>query len=263
MVLVEIGQLLGSYLGRYAVVGGAVPWLLLDQSVEAHVGTLDIDLALDHEALAHDEYALLIDALMRNGYQQGADMRRFQLARTVQVDGGEDVRIVVDFLMARDAVVQKNIPALIDNFAVQKASGVDLANTFSQTIYVSGDMPQGGTNRVQIAVCSIPALLAMKGHALNGRMKSKDAYDVVYSIRNFPGHIEALAAECFPVLEQPSGLAGFKYIEAKFDSENGFGPTTVRRFVEESGALAGLTPAQWQADAFGQVDALMRALKLR
>ena len=28
-VLVEIGQILGSYKGRFAVIGGAVPWLLL------------------------------------------------------------------------------------------------------------------------------------------------------------------------------------------------------------------------------------------
>ena len=28
-VLVEIGQILGSYKGKFAVIGGAVPWLLL------------------------------------------------------------------------------------------------------------------------------------------------------------------------------------------------------------------------------------------
>ena len=31
-VLVEIGQILGSYRGRFAVIGGAVPWLLLNES---------------------------------------------------------------------------------------------------------------------------------------------------------------------------------------------------------------------------------------
>ena len=33
---------------------------------------------------------------------------------------------------------------------------------------------------------SIPALLAMKGHAVNGRYKQKDAYDIYYCIRNYP-----------------------------------------------------------------------------
>ena len=41
-VLVEIGQTLGSFRGKFAVIGGAVPWLLLKDSQMRHVGTLDI-----------------------------------------------------------------------------------------------------------------------------------------------------------------------------------------------------------------------------
>ncbi|MBY7119650.1 hypothetical protein IEE93_21795, partial [Klebsiella pneumoniae] len=50
-VLVEIGQILGSYRGKFAVIGGAVPWLLLNNDDMPHVGTLDIDLDLDSTAL--------------------------------------------------------------------------------------------------------------------------------------------------------------------------------------------------------------------
>ena len=53
-------------------------------------------------------------------------------------------------------------------------------------------MPGGGRNRVRIAVASIPALLAMKGYAIANRLKRKDAYDSYYSIRNFPGGVDAL-----------------------------------------------------------------------
>jgi hypothetical protein len=38
---------------------------------------------------------------------------------------------------------------------------------------------------------------------------------------------------------------------------------SVRRFVEDSQILEDRTPEQWQQDAFGQVDALLRALRLR
>lgn len=41
-VLIEIGQILGSYRGRFAVIGGAVPWLLLNESDMQHIGTLDV-----------------------------------------------------------------------------------------------------------------------------------------------------------------------------------------------------------------------------
>ena len=50
-VLIEIGQILGSFKGKFAVIGGAVPWLLLGNEDMPHVGTLDVDLALDAEAL--------------------------------------------------------------------------------------------------------------------------------------------------------------------------------------------------------------------
>ncbi len=42
-VLIEIGQILGSFRGKFAVIGGAVPWLLLHDAEMAHVGTLEVD----------------------------------------------------------------------------------------------------------------------------------------------------------------------------------------------------------------------------
>lgn len=124
-------------------------------------------------------------------------------------------------------------------------------------------MPKGGTNKVMIAVASIPALLAMKGFALDGRYKQKDAYDVYYSIRNYPGGIDALADDCRPLLEHQSGRDGFAHVVAKFDDPDGYGPTCVRNFVEGSDILDGRTPDEWQQDAFGQVDAWARAMGLR
>ena len=37
-VLIEIAQILGSFRGRFVIVGGAVPWLLLDNEAMRHVG---------------------------------------------------------------------------------------------------------------------------------------------------------------------------------------------------------------------------------
>jgi hypothetical protein len=262
-VLIEIGQILGSFKGKFAVIGGAVPWLLLSNEDMPHVGTLDVDLGLHAEALGDGEYAELVNILMAHGYQQRKDLRRFQLVRQLKVDQGSPIDVVVDFLMPRDAVIKKNRPPLIDEFAVQRADGADLAVHFYQMVAVSGAMPAGGVNRVEIAVCSIPALLAMKGHAVNGRYKQKDAYDIYYCIRNYPGGISALAAECRALLSHASAAAGYGYISEKFDTVEGHGPSCVRRFVEETRVLGDRTANQWQQDAFGQVDAWLRALGLR
>ena len=91
-VLVEIGQVLGSYQGKFAVIGGAVPWLLLSEADMPHIGTLDVDLSLDAAALGDGEYARLVELLLRQGYRQREHLRRFQLVRTVPArDDGADI----------------------------------------------------------------------------------------------------------------------------------------------------------------------------
>ena len=236
-VLIEIGQILGSFRGKFAVIGGAVPWLLLDNEEMPHVGSLDVDLSLDAEALGDGEYATLVEALNGHGYEQREELRRFQLVRQVPAkDGGPPIDIIVDFLMPRDAEIVKNTPPLVADFAVQRADGADLALRFYQLVAIDGPMPDGGTNRVEIAVCSIPALLAMKGHALHGRLKQKDAYDIYYCIRNYPDGIDALAEACRPMLERER-RTGLSLYRGEVRDGRGFGPTCVRHFVEDTEIL--------------------------
>lgn len=262
-VLIEIAQILGSFREKFAVVGGIVPTLVFTETEMAHIGTTDIDLSLDAESLSDGEYADLVKALMSSGYgQRGA--RRFQLVREVSTeDEGDPIAIVVDFLMPRDAKVMRNKPALIGEFAVQRADGAALALQFPQWILLEGKMPDGSRNRVEIAVASIPALLAMKGFAINNRMKRKDAYDIYYCVRNYPGGVEQLAQECRAVLATYEGKRGYDHIVEKFHDVDGFGPQSVCLFVEGSDVLDGRTPDQWQQDAFGQVNAWLGALGLR
>ena len=200
---------------------------------------------------------------MKHGYDQREDLRRFQLIRQIPAtDGGTPIDVVVDFLMPRDAEIVRNKPPLVDDFAVQRADGADLAMRFYQMVAVRGSMPGGGTNRVEIAVCSIPALLAMKGHAVNGRYKQKDAYDIYYCIRNYPTGIAALlklVGLCWNI--QAGGR--LRFINEKFDAPDGYGPSCVKNFVEATRLLGDRTAEQWQQDAFGQVDEWLKALGLR
>jgi hypothetical protein len=114
-VLLEIGQILGSYKGKFVVVGGLIPWLLQNDEDMPHVGSLDIDLGLDPSALADGEYASLIKLLKGQGYRQRNDLnpelKPFQLVRELpQEDGSSPIEVVVDFLMQRNVKVAKNDP---------------------------------------------------------------------------------------------------------------------------------------------------------
>src|SRR5208337_4978708 len=96
------------------------------------VGTLDIDIALDAAALRDDdEYKTLIESLIGSGYEQRVELKKFQLVRQIDPkDGGATIDVIIDFLMPREVTLKKNKPVLIDNFAVQRADGVDLALRF-------------------------------------------------------------------------------------------------------------------------------------
>ena len=125
-------------------------------------------------------------------------------------------------------------------------------------------MPDGGgSNNVEINVASIPAPLAMKGYALKGRMKEKDAYDIYYCVRNYPGGADELAKDCLALLQIRQGRAAYLIIEEKFAELRSFGPSSVRRFVAQTTLQGDRSPEQWAQDAFGQVDAWLRALGLR
>src|SRR5882757_4870516 len=86
--LLEVGPIPRAFKGKFAVVGGAVPWLLLSNEDMPHVGTLDVDLGLDAEALGDGEYATLVKALMSHGYEQRKELRRFQLVWRVPPNAG-------------------------------------------------------------------------------------------------------------------------------------------------------------------------------
>ena len=148
-------------------------------------------------------------------------------------------------------------------FASDYDDRADLALMFYQLVAIDGDMPDGGGNRVHIAVASIPALLAMKGYAITNRIKQKDAYDIYYSVRNFPGGVDALVAATRPLLDFETARTGYLHISEKFRHLDDFGPTSVRQFVDRPDVLGERTADQWQQDAFGQVGAWLSALGLR
>lgn len=103
----------------------------------------------------------------------------------------------------------------------------------------------------------------MKGYAINDRLKRKDAYDIYYSVRNFPGGIDPLVEATRPLLGVDSAQKGYRLIAGKFRDIDDFGPTSVRGFVEGSDLIGDRTAEQWQQDAFGQVDAWLKGLGLR
>ena len=262
-VLIELGQVLGAYTDRFVVVGGSVPWLLYPNSEPRHLGTLDVDLSLDHKRLGDGQYATVVELLEHAGYVRGQDgMAPYQMVRTVPIDHGDPVRVMVDFLMPRRAKVARNRPSLVADFDVINADGADIANANFVQKEFSGQMPDGRANTVKLRIASIPALLVMKGYAVVGRDKAKDSYDIYYVIKHFEEGIDALRDACVPLMQNPVAKEAYGNIAAKFSSRDAYGPQTVAKFLLESGALGGMTRAQAIEDAYQQVRAWLARMGL-
>ena len=91
--LVDLGQVLAAFQDCLVVIGGWVPDLLLPNAEEPHVGTIDVDLALDAEKLNEGRYAELLNLLLNTRrYRPGT--KQFQLVADVDLgDGGAPVHV--------------------------------------------------------------------------------------------------------------------------------------------------------------------------
>jgi tRNA nucleotidyltransferase/poly(A) polymerase len=69
-VLLELSHLLGEYRDRIVIVGGWVPELLLGDINPPHIGSLDVDLALDHRKLSEEGYRTILQLLDSQGYKK-------------------------------------------------------------------------------------------------------------------------------------------------------------------------------------------------
>ena len=158
-VLVELAQILGTQHENFVIVGGSVPSLLFKNANPEHIGTLDIDLNVNPEALAEYDYADLINELEKHGYERNVEgLKPFQMRRTIDLkDGTQPVPVLIDLLMPKNAVVRELEPKIVDGLSVQRIDGGIYALRYYQEVSIDGHMPDGRPNKVKILVASAPA----------------------------------------------------------------------------------------------------------
>lgn len=71
-VLLELARLLGQYRNDVVLVGGWVPEILFPEAELVHVGSLDIDLALNHRTLQDAGYRTIHELLLERAYCRAA-----------------------------------------------------------------------------------------------------------------------------------------------------------------------------------------------
>ena len=74
-VLIELVHLLGEYREHTVLIGGWVPELLLSGSTTLHVGSMDIDLAIDHRRIEEAGYKMIRELLPGRSQDALVDFR--------------------------------------------------------------------------------------------------------------------------------------------------------------------------------------------
>jgi len=255
-VLIELVHLLGQYREHTVLIGGWVPELLLSSRATPHVGSMDIDLALDHRSIPAAGYKMIRDLLLDRGYIQGA--QPFVYYRDIE-SGNKTIRVQVDFLSGEYAGTGKGHrhQKKVQDLLVRKVRGCDLAFDMAQEVTVAGNLPGEGLDTVNIRVASVVPFLIMKGMALDERLKEKDAWDIYFCLLHYPGGIVSLAEAFRPHLEHGLIREGIEKIRKHFSSLNHIGPKFVADFEEVEDAEE---RSRIMRDAYERVQALLDSM---
>jgi hypothetical protein len=249
-VLLEALTVLGKQREHLVVVGGWAPALLYGAG--GHVGSIDVDLALDGRRLPNYVYETVAKDLAARSYyrQEGDPPNRFRRDVT---SGSQTFTIRVDLITGVESPDATSSHRVLQGLPVWCARGVEVALDHWTEVKVSGTLPGGGNNTVAVRVATAAALVVMKGIALEERMKEKDAYDIYYCLRHHPAGVAGLAGELRALAHDATVQAALRSIGQKFDTIDSVGPVWAAQVTAQSGG----DYEQARRDAFERAAALL------
>lgn len=250
---------LGDLMDDTVVVGGLVPSLLIDQAalapaVDAHVGTLDLDVGLALAILEHGRYHTLTERLRRAGFTPDTNAQGNPARQRWKV--GSPHPVTVDFLIppSREDDRGGRLRDIEPDFAAVIAPGLRLAFGDRTRVALSGRTIAGERATRDVWVCGAGAFVVLKALAFDLRGENKDAYDLFYVLRNFDTGPADVAARFRSLATEPEAVEALRVLRRDFSAHDGVGPLRVAEF------LRGAPDDDLQADAVGFVGEFLRAV---
>ena len=204
-----------------------------------------------------DRYKRIEKLLISRGYYQDESKQPYIFFRDVPL-GERTIKVQVDLLSGEyEGTGKSRRHQVVQGTKARKVRGCDLAFDMTKEVPVEGEIPGGGHDRVTVRVASIVPFFIMKGMALDERLKEKDAWDIYFCVRSYPGGIDILAEEFRPHLSHGLVQEGLAKIGKHFASITSIGP----RFVADFEAAE--DPEERERiirDAFERVNALLEKL---
>lgn len=234
-VLLELMTLLGEFRENIVLVGGNVPPLLIPSAKEKHIGTIDVDIALDFKHIGANTYKTLLEIIRKKGYYPKPDKQPFVFFRDISDKKGQILTVELNLLSGEYGGTGKSHRhQTVQDIKARKARGCDLVFDNTVKVKISGRLPNGAENEITIKIASIGPFLVTKGMALWESHKEKHAYDIYYCCKYYPSGIMSLAEAIKPIVNNRLAKEGLGKIRSKFVTVNSVGPNWVADFLEIS-----------------------------
>lgn len=253
-ILIELVNLFQEYQDDIRIVGGWVPDLMFPK--EGHVGSVDVDILINHLTLQDAGYKNMALILKRNGYEEHPE-KYFSFVKNVVIDG-ISYPVDIDILAGIYGGTQlKKRSQHVQGIKALKATGGNYAFEFPpQKIRIEAKRPDGAIDVVHVNVVAVVPYLIMKTAAI-GRGKAKDAYDIYFLIKHYNGGVKELAKQFQNLGDKQIVLDMKQKLNEKFASKEHSGPNDVADFMD---ILDEEDFEMIKRDAYEQVQALLQLI---
>lgn len=211
--LLELALTLKVYRDALVLIGGWAPYYIvrdLGRGSFEHIGSIDIDLAVDPERVGSKQYATIVELLIDRGYSPRISNKGEEIPFSFQKDvpdpaGDLSYGISVDLSTCenegsrghRHREVQDSLPA-------RTAKGCELAFGHNYPVAIEGTLPGDGNARAEVRALDLPGCIGMKGIVLGERYKEKDAYDLFSVISQCLEGPESVGSRVLPFMDERS-----------------------------------------------------------
>lgn len=232
----------GPWWERIFLAGGLVPRYLIAELPELarpHVGTIDVDLVVGVAVVDEgpEPYETLVNNMRRAGFEMYNDPAGLQQSFRwcIAIDGQT---VLIEFMTEQGgapgtiARPRHHTGAKLGAFEARGASLV--AEDFVER-EIRGQLQDGSESFGTIRVANLVPFLTLKSLALHerGAVKHKDAYDIVFTLGNWPGGPAGAASEAArsPVIDREVVRDAFGKLDAHFAHAGMDAPGHYSRFL--------------------------------
>jgi hypothetical protein len=241
IVMRELFLYLKPYRNQIVLIGGWVPYFLLEKyrypgEYNQHVGSLDIDVALDARSIPETAYKSILEILREREFDHKKDALGRDIPasflKKVALENGKEIEVRIDVLAPEyGGTPKKRRHQIIQDMLVRKGRGTDIVFDHADVIHLSGPISNGANIELDIKIADVTACFVMKGIAIGERTSEKDAYDLYMLARYYKEGPKSVLSELMKLRNHGLMKEALKNIEEHFKDIKSLGPVSIATFM--------------------------------